>query len=98
MDKCTIKTILAVLFFGGLLAFPLILLSCEHVPVEGVIIGKEYEEHHMLPTTVGKVTTYISYPERYYLVVIDKDSKQRRAEVSKAAYDTLQVGSYFKEK
>lgn len=98
MNKCTIKTILAVLFFGGLLAFPFILSSCEDIPVEGVIVGKEYEEHHMLPTTVGKVTTFINYPERYYVVVIDKDSKQRRAQVSKAAYDTLQVGSYFIEK
>ena len=98
MDKCTIKTILAVLFFGGLLVFPFLLSSCEDIPVEGVIVGKEYEEHYMLPTKVGKVTTYISHPEQYYVVVIDKDSKQRRAQVSKAAYDTLQVGSYFIEK
>ena len=99
MDKCIIKTILAALFFGGLLALTFILaIYYDDTPIEGVIIDKKYEEHYMLPTTVGKVTTFINYPERYYVVVIDKDSKKRKAEVSKAAYDTLQVGSYFIEK
>lgn len=99
MDKCMIKTILAALFFGGLLALTFILaIYYDDTPIEGVIIDKKYEEHYMLPTTVGKVTTYISHPEQYYVVVIDKDSKQRRAQVSKVEYDTLQVGSYYIEK
>lgn len=99
MDNCTLKTILAVLFFGGLLALPFVVLYySDNTPVEGVIIDKKYEESYMLPTTVGKMTTYIRHPEQYYVVVIDKDSKQRRAQVSEAAYDTLQVGSYYIEK
>lgn len=95
MNKCKIKTIIIIFFFGCL---PFIIVSCSNdTSVEGVIVEKEYHGSSMLPTTIGKMTTYIRHPEAFYIVVIDKNSCKRSYQVDKISYDTLKVGSYFSE-
>lgn len=95
MNKCTI---IIIFFFRCLLSLPFTLVSCSNnTPVEGVIVEKEYHGSSMLPTTIGKMTTYIRHQEAFYIVVIDKDSCKRNYQVDKIAYDTLKVGDYFSE-
>ena len=67
-----------VLFAIGMIPF-FIVSSCEHKPVEGIVIGKEFEESHMVRQYVGGTNGMPSYiwvrrPDYYYVKVRTADS------------------------
>lgn len=90
-----------VLFAIGMIPF-FIVSSCEHKPVEGIVIGKEYEESHITRQYVGGTNGMPSYiwvrrPDYYYVKVRTADSTEKYKSISKEVYDTIKVGSYFSE-
>lgn len=90
--------LLVLLMLVGLLAAACV----EHVPVEGVITGKEHHEGH---ATVdwgfdmnGDVTVKAGYdPDRWWFLVHVLDGDTYRVRVSDDVFSQYDVGDGFKE-
>ncbi len=72
--------------------------SCDeavHVPPSGVVSVRGHQSHWVQFVTVGKVTTQIHHPERWWLVLLDDHGEKQVVNVGEDVWESVEVGDYY---
>lgn len=74
-----------------IIALALALVCCGRERIAGVVVDKEVLEGALQAIRIGNTTTFISYPDSYYLT-ISNDSTTKTVSVSSRIFKSVEIG------